>query len=426
MPLGYTMLTMAIYYIDPEKGNNENDACSVASPGKDWKNLKLFPGDTVLFRRGCVIRGSIDSPAGAEGAPITWGAYGEGDVPQFRGSVSLADPSGWKETEPNIWMWDRPLPSEPGNLIFDGTSCGTLRWTREELENPGDWWDSGFGKTEQLHQKRDPNDRLYLCCRKNPALCWKEMEAALYADRVLAKAPAHVVFRDLAFWGSGVHGFAAAEAEDITIENCTFSFIGGMVWNKDLKIRFGNGAEFWNGARHILIQNCVFRDIYDSCFTHQGSMPFPAPEDVTFTGCICERYGMAAYEVRDIMPCHTVFSKNICRDAGVGFAMQGETLPRRSEIWPQPMGHHLFIWRIEHATPNGEIRVEENQFEAAPNGSTLYSIVSPAAEEQFRFSGNRVTPVTAQSFYWKGAYRQVLDFEPGSWITSQEGLEWQK
>lgn len=155
-------------------------------------------------------------------------------------------------------------------------------------------------------------------------------------------------------------------------------------------------------------------------------MPFPAPEDVTFTGCICERYGMAAYEVRDIMPCHTVFSKNICRDAGVGFAMQGETLPRRSEIWPQPMGHHLFIWRIEHATPNGEIRVEENQFEAAPNGSTLYSIVSPAAEEQFRFSGNRVTPVTAQSFYWKGAYRQVLDFEPGSWITSQEGLEWQK
>lgn len=408
---------MAVYYIDPENGSRKNNALSPESAGKKWEDLKILPGDTVLFRRGSVIRGAIDSPAGSKEAPIVWGAYGEGDAPQFRGSVSLSEPSGWKEYASNVWMWDHPLPSEPGNLIFDESSCGTLRWSREELQNPGDWWDSGFGKTEQHHQARDPQDRLYLYCTENPAVYWKNIEAAVYAERVLVKAPAHVVFRDLAFWGSGVHGFAAEKAEDITLENCTFSFIGGMVWNKDLKIRFGNGVEFWNGARQVRIQNCVFQDIYDSCFTHQGKMPFPPPEDIVFTGCTCERYGMAAYEVRDIMPRRTVFSKNICRGAGTGFAMQGETLPRRSEIWPQPMGHHLFIWRIDQATPGGEIRVEDNHFGEAPNGSVVYSIVAPEAEDQFVFSGNRVEPVTDRSFYWKGVYRKASEFESGSWQT---------
>ena len=55
---------------------------------------------------------------------------------------------------------------------------------------------------------------------------------------------------------------------------------------------------------------------------------------------------MAAYEQRDALPQNAVFSNNVCMDAGEGFSKQGEIMPRKSEIWPQPMGHHIFFWRF--------------------------------------------------------------------------------
>lgn len=50
----------------------------------------------------------------------------------------------------------------------------------------------------------------------------------------------------------------AINAKNITIRNCDFSYIGGAVWQRNRKIRFGNGAEFWNYAENILIENCTF------------------------------------------------------------------------------------------------------------------------------------------------------------------------
>ena len=62
---------------------------------------------------------------------------------------------------------------------------------------------------------------------------------------------------------------------------------------------------------------------------------------------------MAAYEQRDKMPIYAEFCNNICEDAGEGFSCLGEIMPRRSEIWPQPMGHHIFLWKMTEAMENG-------------------------------------------------------------------------
>lgn len=98
---------------------------------------------------------------------------------------------------------------------------------------------------------------------------------------------------------------------------------------------------------------------------------------------------MAAYEARDKVCMGAVFENNVCAGAGLGFSMQDETPPRSSEIWPQPMGHHLFIWRMPEATPGGRIEVRDNTFGEAPYGASVYSIVSPEAEAQFVFENNR-------------------------------------
>ena len=74
--------------------------------------------------------------------------------------------------------------------------------------------------------------------------------------------------------------------------------------------------------------------------------------------------------------------------------MLGEELPRRSEIWPQPMGHHIFLWRIPEATEGGSLDISDNEFGYAPVGAAIYSIISPEAEAQMTLDNNRYTKNT--------------------------------
>ena len=100
---------------------------------------------------------------------------------------------------------------------------------------------------------------------------------------------------------------------------------------------------------------------------------------------------MAAFEYRDQLPIQSSFTGNTCLNAGCGFAMLGEELPRYSEIWPQPMGHHLFFWRIPQASPGGSLEVSGNTFGPAPVGAAIYSIIAPEAEAQITLNNNRYT-----------------------------------
>ncbi len=397
---------MTVYYIDAENGRETNDGRTPENPKAHWRDLFIRPGDVVRLKRGCTFHGKIASPDGLPGAPVIWEDYGDGALPVVTGAYTLK-PDCWEETAPNVWRYTEWIPAEIGNVMFDDAAAyGTFRWEPEELSVTGDFYDSGNGKTERPKTARSKEDALYVYCTEDPGRHWRIVECATFEERTLATGKNHVVIRNIHFHGGGVHGFAAEAAEDITIDGCMFTCIGGMAWDKPLRIRFGNAIEFWMGCKNVTIRNTTIRGVYDSCFTHQGFLPFPVPEDITFENNVCDTYGMAAYEVRDQVPLRTVFRNNTCLNAGCGFAMQGETLPRRSEIWPQPMGHHLFIWRIDGPTEGGRLEISGNVFGAAPNGSAIYSIIDSRAEEQFIFSGNRYDCPDAHTVFWNGAYRE--------------------
>ncbi|MFQ9149213.1 MAG: hypothetical protein ACLR5G_13575 [Eubacteriales bacterium] len=122
--------------------------------------------------------------------------------------------------------------------------------------------------------------------------------------------------------------------------------------------------------------------------TTQGAGEYPPPERISVRGNLFMKYGMAAYELRDVVPREAVFADNECKFAGCGFAMRGDLTPRRSEIWPRPMGHHIFAWRIENPTEHGAFRIKHNYFGGAPVGCAEYSLISPEAERQLLFLGN--------------------------------------
>ncbi len=102
------------YYVSNSSGDDENPGTKEAP----WKTLKkisstfLFPGDTVMFRRGDTIHGHfIVNGSGNEDQPVLITAYGEGVPPVISGQV---DSVGGGDYEEAI------LVENNDHLIFDG------------------------------------------------------------------------------------------------------------------------------------------------------------------------------------------------------------------------------------------------------------------------------------------------------------------
>ncbi len=389
------------YYVDSAAKPGANGR-SPESAVSSWRELAIQPGDRILFRRGSFFRDVLELPSGTEDAPIYVGAYDEGEKPVFCGSVQIAQSEKWTCIRENIWIYSADLPTEPANLIFEDGSCGVLAWEEEDLAMPNQWHYTAFcGDADGCGWT--PGAKLMMCSEGNPALVHSSIEVTMYGSRHMVSCEAYGMFEDIAFINSGVHGYGERDAHDIAFRRCEFRYIGGKVWSKDLRIRFGNAFECWDSCQNIIVEDCFFDQIYDSCVTHQGpGEKAGLAVNVSYTGNTFRNYGMAAYEARDKVGLNIRFERNICEGAGEGFSLQDETPPRKSEIWPQPMGHHLFIWRIPKATEGGSIAVKDNVFGSAPYGAAIYSIISPEAEAQFILEGNAYTKKEGLLIRWNG------------------------
>lgn len=382
---------MATYYVDSAAGLAGNNGLSIQTPVDTFRRLTILPGDTVLIKAGSVFRDCLDSPNGEEGKVITWDMYGEGEKPQFLGSDNLHNASRWKETDKNIWAWQGDFETQVCNLIFDhDKSCGVLAWEYEDLNEQGKWHYThmGYGEANFPAHLADQPKVLYLYSVGNPAEVYSDIECAVYRHRCLLRGQKHIRIANMSCKYSGVHAYGQSYVEDVVIRDCEFRFIGGCVWDRIQRIRFGNGVEIWEHGKDFTLEHCYFDQVYDSCTTHQGFKNENPCERINIVNNIFKNYGMAAYELRDRIALDTHFDGNICIGAGLGFSLQGETPPRKSELWPQPMGHHLFIWRIYRPTENGCITVHNNVFHEAPYGAAIYSTIDEAAEKQLDFANN--------------------------------------
>lgn len=382
---------MAIYYVDPLNGSPANNGLSADTPIKTNVGLNVQPGDTVLFKRGSLIRGALHNVNGEEGRPVTYGAYGEGANPIFSGSVDVSAPECWQKYEgmDNVWRCVGALDACVGNFVFDQKEGGAFRWEKNELSEQGDWYDSAADKIETEMSAQEHEVLMYSA--GNPGEVYDHIECAQCKHRALAKTGHDLIIENLTFQNNGLHGIATGmHNKNMIVRGCRFEFIGGSVWSKELKIRFGNAVEFWTTAENILVERCVFYDIYDSAVTHQGpGEKCDCARNLAFKHNIFLRCGMAAYEQRDKLPLSGEFSGNVCADAGRGFSHKGETLPRKSEIWPAPMGHHIFLWRIEQPTPGAKFEIRDNVFMNAYAGAAIYSVNCPEADAQTVIDDNK-------------------------------------
>ena len=373
---------MATYYIDSLSGDNMNDGKSALAPKENINGINISPGDTVLFRRGSEYRNICLFFSGTPEKPITFSTYGDGAAPKFYGSKNAGEKYLWEETSPNIWKYKLPLSSDVGNVVYDfGEECGELVWDESSLDENGKWYFSDYGCKDSPR----PDAYLTVFCEENPADRYNDIEICLYGKRKMSSG-SNVKFEGLHFLCGGVHGYAGNNAENVSFSECVFEHIGGCTWDKERKIRFGNGIEFWNGGKNVKVENCDFYDIYDSCFTTQGDGASCGEfENIEVLSNNFSNYGMAAYEIRDKIGKNIRFEFNVCDGAGAGFAMLTDFSPRMSEIYPEPMGFHIFAWRINDPTENGSIRIMSNIFRGVPAGKqTMYADISSEALRQIK------------------------------------------
>ena len=113
----FGILSAQTYYVSSINGDDGNNGLS---PATAWKTidevnrqiLMLRPGNSVLFERGGIYYGSIKIPStvgGSVGNPITFGAYGEGEMPILSGAKQI---TGWEKIGENLWkanVPERPL-----------------------------------------------------------------------------------------------------------------------------------------------------------------------------------------------------------------------------------------------------------------------------------------------------------------------------
>lgn len=408
-----------IYYIDLNHGSPTADGRTPETARLTYTDLAIEPGDTILFKRGGWIRDCLYRKAGAPGKPITYGAYGEGENPVFIGSVDVSDADKWVEIRSHVWQYQGVLESEACNFIFDdGRIGGTLRWEEAYLCAQGDWYDSRMGH-RQNSDGSPVAQKVLLWSDGNPGKVYSHIECAVWGTGHLSLNKDWTITEDLCFWGSGVHGMCTG-ADNVVIRRCSFCFIGGAVWNRQLGIRFGNAIEFWEHGENILIEDCYFNNIYDSAITQQGSGGCLPAKNLVMRGNLFIAYGMGAYEGRDRMSIDSSFNDNLCIQAGYGFTGFGDTKPRHSEIYPQPMGHHVFMWRIPNPTEGGNFEFARNRFYEA-TGAAMYAIIGKEADSQMHLHDNIYWTKNRDLFQYIGG----KSYRPDEFDTyHEEGATW--
>lgn len=385
------------YYVDPEHGCDGNTGLSEAAPIRHITGRAFQPGDAVLFKRGTVIREYLDLCPGSEEGYITYGAYGEGCNPAVNPSIDAGRPASWQEVEKGIWRFADPLPSEAANIIFNkGEAFGNLRWSREELKEPGEWTYTGLGESVASGRWGEEDfggGELFLVCRENPADAYDSVEIAVFGKGRAITASHHVILENLTVENSGVHGFQAVKAHHIVIRNCIFRCIGGGVVRTSDRIRFGNAVEFWNGAQDCVVENNVMLRIYDSGVTHQGSpRESELPQRLYFRGNRFIECGLSAYEWRGPCSKDVYFENNVCMKAGGTFTMQGEPPPRAAEIPEEPSSCvHVLIWKLDKELPAADTYcyIRGNVFMDAPvYGAAITSAIDGKYGRQFVIEDN--------------------------------------
>ena len=170
-------------------------------------------------------------------------------------STCYIDSVSFKEIQ-NV---EEVLDQDIGNLIFNKEEkAGRKELYFQDMDEQGDFY-------------FDPDTwSLYLYSEGHPANVYTDIECALqqHIIRVINSEDIEIDGIDVKYGGG--HGISRVNVKNFQMRNCKISWMGGSLQPGLENTRFGNGDESWNYAENILVENCIFDQIYDAGITNQG------------------------------------------------------------------------------------------------------------------------------------------------------------
>lgn len=152
------------YYVDFTLGNDSNMGTRPATAFKTINkinSLSFHPGDSILFKRGEVWKGTrlyIENIEGSSNAGIVYGAYGTGAKPVI--STVVNQQHTWTNIGGNIWQATNPPAANPERMLID--SIEKLRANiQSELDGIKYFWRYDDDTNDlYLYSTTDPNGVL--------------------------------------------------------------------------------------------------------------------------------------------------------------------------------------------------------------------------------------------------------------------------
>lgn len=333
------------YYVDSDRGSDAADGATAATA---WRSLEkvnaaeLAPGDSVLFRRGRIWRGTLKPASGDATAPVTYGAFGEGAKPALLGSVAASSPANWANAGEDVWATaGLDLPVDVGNIVFDeGAGVGVKKWSEADLKEAGDYYYDAKAK------------RVMVRSKSNPAEGRRSIELALRRHIIDQSGRSFVTYEGLALRYGAAHGVGGSSVRGIVVRDCDLSYIGGGhqgTTTAGKPVRFGNGVEFWSSARDCVVEGCRLWEIYDAALTNQGDGTNVQENIVYRRNVIWNCEYSFEYWNRDATSrtSNILFEHNTCVDAGFGWG-HGQR--------PDRNGRHLMFYDNTAATSGVVVR----------------------------------------------------------------------
>ena len=263
------ILAINTYYI-ANTGNDSNDGLTQSTP---WKTLSKInnqtfqPGDTILFKRGDTFRGSIyQTEHGTSTNRITYGAYGSGNKPLILASKDLSLTNAWTSYSTNIWRTTATLgtsQNDISNMIFNNeTVVGIKVASIAECNAQGKFF---YNETDHL---------LYIYSTSNPGTYYTHIEAC--GENSIAHGnfyfydSSYITIQNLDFRYSSAAGIEFQQCDNIILEYCDVSWIGGEYLNSAHDYRLGNGISLWMDNTNFDIRYNRVNQCYDAGISPQG------------------------------------------------------------------------------------------------------------------------------------------------------------
>ena len=260
------------YYVSANGTSTDGTDINNPMSLKEANKKTYYGNEKVLFKCRDTFYGTINFNVEAtEDEMFYIGSYGEGEKPIISGANILINRDAWEIDENEIYKLDL---SDYSN--FEG--IGKTYWDPYNISFIADEQENIYGARKSTKEELDneyefycEDNYLYLKSSKNPSDSLGKIK--IVPRNCLVKVSSNMILDGLDIQYAGVHGISKTDDDisNVYIHDCVVQNIGGAVQNKNTFTRYGNGIEFWNQAKNVLVENCIIRNTYDTGFTFQGT-----------------------------------------------------------------------------------------------------------------------------------------------------------